>query len=157
MNRLQARFGNAERGSVAIEAAIIAPAILVLLVLIIAAGRLAGAHSSIDNAASNASRAASISRDSGQARSDATSAAITTLTTDGSSCPDPAVDVDTSGIGAAVGTVGIVRVQVTCVVPLSDLTGLPIGGSRTVTAEAESVVDAYRSRLSGFATTEGPS
>lgn len=148
MRFLTPAWRDREQGSVAIEAAIIGPALLVLFVLIIAAGRLAGAHSSIDNAAANAARAASIARDPGQARSDAIAAAKTTLN-GGTACPSPTVSVDTSGFGTPAGTVGVVRVQVTCVVPMSDLTGLPTGGARTVTADAESVIDTYRVRGNG--------
>lgn len=140
------RRGHRDRGAVAIEVAIIAPALLVLLVLIAAAGRLAGAHTSIDSAANNAARAASISRSSGEARSQAVEVARTALSEQGMSCPSPEVSVDTSGLSAPVGQVGVVSVSVTCAVPLSDLVGLPMSGSRTVTAQSSSVVDAYRMR-----------
>lgn len=146
MKRLiQSYRRHGEHGGIALEAAIIAPALLMLLVLIIGAGRVGGAHSAIDSAAANAARAASISRTSGEAQSQAQAAAVATLSGQGTSCPSPSVSVDTSGLGAPIGQVGVVTVTVTCAVQLGDLAGVPIG-ARTVTGEASSVVDAYRGR-----------
>lgn len=136
-----------ERGDGAVlQTAIIGAALLVLLVLFAAAGRMSGAHTPIDNAANNAARAASISRTPGEAHAAAVQAATSTLSGQGSSCPDPSITVDTSGLSAPVGQVGVVRVSISCTVDLSDLHGLPLPGSRTVTADASSVVDAYRAR-----------
>lgn len=142
LHRLRA---SGEHGGLSLELAILAPALLALIGLIIVAGRTGGAHTNVDAAANNAARAASISRTSGEAHSSAVSAARTTLTDRGMACPTPGITVDTSGVNSPVGQVGIVRVTVTCTVQLADL-GLPFGGSRTVTAEATSVVDAYRQR-----------
>lgn len=145
-HRLRTWAARTDRGSISIELAILAPAILALLVLIVAAGRVSGAHAPIDSAANNAARAASIARTPGEAHSAAMQAATSTLSGQGKSCPSPSVTIDTSGIGAPAGQVGVVRVSVTCTATLSDLVGLPLPGSRTTTAEATSVVDAYRSR-----------
>lgn len=134
-----------ERGSLSIELAILAPAILAMLVLIIAAGRVGGAHSSVESAANNAARAASISRTTGAAHDAALTAARTTLDGKGMSCPTPGITIDTSGVTSPAGQMGLVTVSVTCTVPLSDLAGVPgLGGSRTITAQATSVVDTYR-------------
>lgn len=142
LHRLHA---GAERGAYSIELAILAPAILALIGLIIVAGRTAGAHTNVDAAANNAARAASISRSAGEAHANAMAAARTTLEDRAMACPAPGITVDTSGVSSPVGQMGIVRVSITCTVQLADL-GLPFGGSRTVSAEATSVVDAYRAR-----------
>lgn len=151
MNRRLHRFlrrlrGAGERGGLTIELAILAPALLALIGLIILAGRTAGAHTNVDAAANNAARAASISRTAGEAHSNAMAAAQTTLDDRGMACPAPGVTVDTTGVSSPAGQMGIVHVQVTCTVQLGDLVGLPFGGSRTVTADATSVVDSYRAR-----------
>lgn len=134
-----------ETGALTLELAILAPALLALIGLIIVAGRTGGAHTNVDAAANNAARAASISRTAAEARSSAVSAARATLAERGMACPTPGITVDTTGINSPVGQMGIVRVTITCTVQLADL-GLPFGGSRTVTADATSVVDAYRQR-----------
>ncbi|WP_162802088.1 pilus assembly protein [Ornithinimicrobium murale] len=136
-----------DRGSgLAIEGALLGTALLALLVLVAAAGRVSGAHVPIDSAANNAARAASISRSHDQAHAAAMDAATTTLSGQGSSCPDPAITVDTSGLNSPPGQVGLVHVTIRCTVQLSDLSGLDLPGTRTITAEATSVVDAYRAK-----------
>ena len=65
----------AERGSVSIEVAVLAPAFIALMVLAGVVGRTAVAAEAIDAAAHDAARAASISRDSGTARPEALDAA----------------------------------------------------------------------------------
>lgn len=139
-----------DRGSgLAIEGALVGSALLVLLVLVAAAGRIGGAHVPIDSAANNAARAASISRTHAQAQSAAMTAATDTLSGQGSSCPTPKVTVDSSGLNKAPGQVGVVHVSITCTIQLSDLHGLDIPGTRTITADATSVVDSYRMRGGG--------
>lgn len=156
MTVMQDWWRDRERGSgLAIEGALLGSALLVLLVLVAAAGRISGAHVPIDSAANNAARAASISRGHDQAYAAAREAAITTLSGQGSSCPEPAVTVDTSGLNSPPGQVGVVHVTVSCTVQLSDLAGLDLPGTRTITAEATSVVDAYRTRDDGFGISEG--
>lgn len=136
-----------ERGGLSIELAILGPALLALIGLIIVAGRTGGAHTNVEVAANNAARAASISRTTTEAHAAAMSAARTTLDERGMSCPTPAITIDTAGVNSPVGQMGIVNVTVTCTVQLADL-GLPFGGTRTITAQATSVVDAYRQRSS---------
>lgn len=134
-----------DRGSgLAIEGALLGSALLVLLVLVAAAGRVGGAHVPIDSAANNAARAASISRSHSEAVAAATDAATSTLSGHGSSCVTPTVSVDTAGLDAPPGQTGVVHVTVTCTVQLSDLAGLKLPGTRTITAQSASVVDTYR-------------
>ena len=135
--RWQAR---GERGSAVLEAVIGAPVMILLLVTLIGAGRVANAHQVVDDAAGDAARAASMARTTGGARSAAQQTANASLSGRGVSCTPMAVSVDTSNWKPG-GTVGV---TLTCTAQLADL-GVPIlGGSRTVSARAASVIDLYR-------------
>lgn len=135
-----------DRGFAAVETAIVVPLMLTLLLLIIGAGRVSKANLSVDAAAYSAARAASISRSSGQATTDARAAANDTLAQKGLSCSPADVDVDTSAFTSAPGSRSSVRVTVTCQVPLADLSIPGMPGTRTVTGTASSALDSYRGR-----------
>ena len=68
-----------ERGSVSLEAALLIPGIVLLVMLMVFAGRVTAAKSGVANAAYAAARAASLERSPGSARSAATSAATEVL------------------------------------------------------------------------------
>lgn len=152
--RLAALRRRPDRGSAAIEAVILTPAFFMFVLLIVCAGRLAIARQSVESAASDAARSASISRSQGQAKHAATAAATSTLTAQALECTSKRVSVDTSGFTATVGTPASVRVSVTCVVNLSDLSVPGIPGSRTITATMVSPIDTYREKTSGFTNPE---
>jgi Flp pilus assembly protein TadG len=134
-----------DRGAVSLEAAILVPALLAVFALIIMMGRVVLASGSVQNAARDAAREASISRDASTARSRALAAANSSLSRQGLRCAQVSVSVDTSGFSVTVGQPANVRASVTCVVRLSDLgPGMP--GSRTLRAEFVSPLDQYRSR-----------
>lgn len=138
--REPARAG--EGGSAALELAIATPAVLLILLLIVAAGRMSTAHSQVQQAARDAARAASLQR----TLPAATTAAQTTVT---QSFNDQQVHctslaTTTSGAFNAPGIAGTVHVTVSCQVPLADLSPLPLPGSRTVTAGSTEVLDTYR-------------
>ena len=57
------RVRGSDRGSATIEMAVLAPALLALLGLVILAGRISAAGSAVEQAAASAARAASIARD----------------------------------------------------------------------------------------------
>lgn len=129
-----------ERGSAVLEAVITAPIIILLLVTLIGAGRIANAHQVVDDAAGDAARAASAARTSGAARVAAQHGADATLASAGVSCSPANVAVNTSAWHAG-GTVGV---TLTCTVQLADL-GIPIlGGTRTISARDAAVIDLYR-------------
>jgi hypothetical protein len=86
-----------DRGSAAIEAAVLAPAMLVLIGVAIVGGRIQVSGGAIETAAHDAARAASISRTADQARTVAYAAAEATLTQAGLHCARLVVVVDTSG------------------------------------------------------------
>ena len=135
-----------ERGSMTLELAVLAPALLLLVGLLIIGGRVAIATGSVEAAARDAARTASIARTPAQARSDATSTATTTLTAQGLQCSTTTVDVSTAGFAVPVGQPAQVSARVTCQVALADLVlpGLP--GTRAVTGAATSPLDTFRER-----------
>lgn len=137
----RARSGD-EAGSAALELAVATPAVLLILLLIVAAGRMSTAHSQVQEAARDAARAASLQR----TLSAATAAAKTSTDAAfaGQQVHCTTVGTTTTGSFGAPGVGGSVHVTVSCRVPLSDLSILPLPGSRTVTAEATSVLDTYR-------------
>lgn len=135
-----------ERGSVAIEMAVIAPLVLAVILLLVAAGTISRAVSTVDAAAYAAARAASISRTSSDAQSQARIVADSTLSSRGISCSPQTLNVDTSGFSTPVGQPAQVTVALTCRVPLSHLVVPGLPGSHTVTSSAVSSIDTYRGR-----------
>ena len=133
-----------ERGSLAVEAAVLTPVLLLVLALIVIAGRVAVAGISISGVAGTAARDASLQRTPTAARAAAQQAAAAALSGTGLHCADQGqVSVDTSNFTATRGSA--VSVTVTCVVQLADvaLPGMP--GTRTLVDHAVSPVDPYRS------------
>ncbi|WP_018829647.1 TadE/TadG family type IV pilus assembly protein [Salinispora tropica] len=157
-----------DRGSVSVEAAILAPAFIALMVLAGVAGRTAVAAEAVEAAAHDAARAASISRDADTAGERAREAAVRQLDWRGLNCTStPTVDLTGTVNGQAtsfaaafrspIGQQASVTVRLSCTVDLSDLRldtipGMP--GSRRVSASFTSPLDRYRSRALGFANVE---
>ena len=129
-----------ERGAVATELVILTPLLIVLLLFVVALGRLASARLDVDGAAAQAARAASIATDPSTATAMATQTATAALGSDHVTCADLSVDTDTTQFGPG----GSVAVTVTCTVGLSDLTGLRLPASESVSSTATSVIDTYR-------------
>ncbi|MDR6980113.1 Flp pilus assembly protein TadG [Streptomyces sp. 3330] len=141
-----ARRLRGDEGSVAIEAAVIVPSLIMFLCLAIAGGRIVTSGSKIDAAAEDAAREASIHRTAAAAQSAAHAAAAESLNDQGITCASTSVSVSTGGLSVPVGQVGTVSVTVTCTVSLSDLLLPGVPGTRTLTSTATSVVDQYRQR-----------
>ncbi|MER5199736.1 TadE/TadG family type IV pilus assembly protein [Streptomyces sp. NPDC002755] len=135
-----------DEGSVAIEAAVIIPPLIMFLCLAIAGGRIVTSGSKIDAAAEDAAREASIHRTAAAAQSAAHAAAAESLNDQGITCASTSVSVSTGGLSVPAGQVGTVSVTVTCTVSLSDLLLPGAPGTRTLTSTATSVVDQYRQR-----------
>jgi Flp pilus assembly protein TadG len=136
----------ADRGSVSLEFVVLAPALLAFVALLVVAGRVAIASNSVEQAADEAARSASISRTVAGARAAATEGARRALAEQDLTCSVISVDVDAGGFAVPVGRPAQVRATVTCVVPLADLAVPGFPGSRTVTATAVSPLDTYRGR-----------
>jgi Flp pilus assembly protein TadG len=140
----------ADSGSAALELVVLAPVLLVLLALVIAAGRTSIAQSSVDAAARDAARQASLALNPTAAQQAGLASARQALRDDGLDCVTETVTVDTggadAGFGVAPGTPASVSATVSCAVPLSDLflPGLP--GAHTMTATFSSPLDVFRER-----------
>jgi Flp pilus assembly protein TadG len=135
-----------ERGSATLEAAILTPALILLIGLVVIAGRVQIAQSAVEHAASVAAREASLARTPGAARVAAAAAAGRDLTGQGITCAPSSVTLDSAGYAAPVGQAATVSAAVTCTVAFDDLVVPGLPGSRNLTAHATSVLDRYRSR-----------
>jgi Flp pilus assembly protein TadG len=140
------RQNRQEQGSATLEVVVLAPALLLLLSVLIAGARIRMAETSVDQAAGVAARAASLARSAGRADDDALDAARTVLKREGLRCSSTSIDVETGGFSEPVGSPAQVVVRVSCTVPLSDLAVPGLPGSRTLSASATSVLDTYRDR-----------
>ena len=136
----------AERGSVSVELALLAPALLVLLSFAIVAGRVQIAEGAVAEAARAAAREASLARDDVTAAALAGAQADRTLAAQDLRCQSTSVDIDTTGFQAPPSQPGDVTVSITCVVGMADLLAPGLPGSVTVEASFTSPVDAYRER-----------
>jgi Flp pilus assembly protein TadG len=134
-----------ERGNAALELVILAPVLLFLLGLVIAAGRTSIAQGSVQAAARDAARQASISRTPAAAQAAALASARLALSQDSLDCT-PVVTVNTGGFGVPVGQAARVTARVTCQVSLSDLLVPGLPGSKTLTATFTSPLDPFRAR-----------
>ena len=137
-----------EAGEAALELVILAPILLFLICLVIAAGRTSLANGSVAAAARDAARQASISRTFAAAQATARSSARAELAQEGLDCsPAPVVLVDAAAfITSKPGQLGSVSATVICRVPLSDLVLPGTPGSRTLTASFTSPLDPFRGR-----------
>lgn len=135
-----------DRGSSSVELALLVPALMVMLGLLMAGGRLWFDRTTVAEAAQTTARAASLARTAGQAVAAGVSAGRQSLDTAGLHCARPAVSVDTGAFALPVGRPGAVTSTVSCAVPFGDilLPGMP--GSITIVAHGTSALDTYRSR-----------
>ena len=134
-----------ERGSAAIEAVVVGPAVVLLLGLVIFGGRVALAHQTVQSVAADTARAASLERTTSRARTAATTAAEVGLRQQ-LPCSTHELQLDLNGFRVPPGTPAAVSAHVTCRVSLSDLAlpGLP--GDITIQATMTSPLDTYRAR-----------
>lgn len=138
-----------DRGNAALELLILAPVILGLIGLVIAAGRTSVAQGSVDAAARDAARQASLAVSPAAAQYAATSTANAALQADGLHCK-PVVSVDVAqAFATPLGQPAQVSAFVSCTVSLADLLVPGIPGSRTLTARFTSPLDPYRARADG--------
>ncbi len=129
-----------EDGGVSVELVLLTPLLVVMLLFVVALGRLAGARLDVDGAASQAARAASIARDPLSATALARQTASDALSADHVTCAGLTVFTDTADFSPG----GQVAVTVTCTVSLGDLAGLRLPASESISSTANSVVDTYR-------------
>jgi Flp pilus assembly protein TadG len=134
------QWGDGESGAVATELVLLTPLLIVMLLFVVALGRLAGARLDVDGAAAQAARAASIARDPATASALAQQTVTAALGSDGVTCANLSVNTDTSQFEPG----GSVAVTVTCTVDLDNLTGLRLPASESISSQATSVIDTYR-------------
>jgi Flp pilus assembly protein TadG len=138
MNRLAARrrLNDNERGSISIELAILAPIVGLLLVAVVAVGRVQNARADVEGAARSAARDLSIARDP-QAAIDRVRSSTADMVRVGSpGCRQFTFDAQISESS--------VSVNVVCVADLDDASILPLPGSINLTGSATEVIDVYR-------------
>jgi Flp pilus assembly protein TadG len=137
-----------ETGDASLELVVLAPIVLFLLGLVIAAGRTSLAAGAVAAAARDAARQASIARTYAAATALAQASAQAELAQEGLHCsPAPVVTVDAAAfLDSKPGQPAHVSATVTCQVPLSDLLLPGTPGSRTLQATFTSPLDPYRGR-----------
>ena len=135
-----------ERGAAAVELTLMIPALVLVLGLLVAGGRLWFARTAVVEAAQTAARAASLARTAGQAYHDGQGAAAASLATAGLTCGDRAVVIGTGAFGVPAGTPATVTSVVECSVRFGDilLPGMP--GAIRLSSRGAAALDTYRSR-----------
>ena len=129
-----------ERGSASVELVLLTPVLVGMLCLVAAFGRVQNAHADIDAAARDAARAASIERTPTAARLAGERAAMAGLNAEGYRCDPLVVAVDTAGFAADA----VVDVTIACSLRLSEVTGMGIPASTTLTARFSEPIDRFR-------------
>jgi Flp pilus assembly protein TadG len=135
------------RGSAAIEMAILMPMFLALFTAAVVLGRAGNAISVVEMAAYDGARTASLARDAGTAHRVATATVAQSLSSQGLACVGgPAVEVDTSGFSQPVGTPASVTVKVICWVTYGDVDLVGVPADQPISASFVSPLDQYRVR-----------
>ncbi|WP_088313047.1 TadE/TadG family type IV pilus assembly protein [Kineosporia sp. R_H_3] len=124
----------------ALEMAILAPLIIVMLLVVVAFGRVTHGRAMVDQAAAAAARSASLAATPGQASTIAGRDARETLAGAGLSCTGARVSLDTSAFRPG----GQVTADVTCTVDLSSLALAGVPGRLTLTASSTAPLESYR-------------
>lgn len=131
---------NRSRGSITVEVVLLAPALVLVALLIVHAGRISDAHLRVQHAADVAARAASQVRESSMV-SVAENAALAEMMTNGVVCRD--ISVSLRRIRDAHN--GLVEATVTCSHNVEGLGALGVRSTR-VSATSREVVDRYTFR-----------
>lgn len=134
-----------DAGGVAIEAAIVAPGVVALILVAVAAGRVQTAAGTVEAAARSAARTASLARSVDGMDELVKKTAAETLRQQGVTCRDSDTVVKHGELISHGVTLATVEVTVRCEVGLSDLLpgpGMP--GTKRLEGRFVSVVDRYR-------------
>jgi Flp pilus assembly protein TadG len=135
-----------QRGAAAVELTLLVPALLLVLGLLVAGGRLWFARTTVNEAAQTAARAASLARSSPAAIAAGQEAGSQSLATAGLRCRSTSISINTAAFAVPVGTPSTVTSRILCKVDFSDvlLPGWP--GSLQLTGGGSAALDTYRSR-----------
>lgn len=136
MNRLRTD----ERGAASTELVLLTPVLILMLLFVVALGRVASTRQDVDAAARDAARAAANARSAAAARTDGDNAAHAALTSGGITCRTLTVDIATTDFRSG----GVVTAHISCTVDLGDLTGLRLPATRTITSTFTAPIDQYR-------------
>lgn len=129
-----------DRGSAAVELVILAPLFGLMLLAVVAVGRVSNAHADVDAAARMAARELSIARDPDARRADVEQNIQRMLSVGSPSCRSMTFD-------AAIGADRI-DVTVTCSSDLQEAAVLPLPGRMTISGTASEVRDIHRESTS---------
>ena len=130
-----------ESGAMAVELVLLAPVLVLLCGIIVMAGDFRSAANDVSNAAYAAARAASYTSDPTAAQSAGETAALDSMANRGDACAQMTTRIDTSNFTPG----GDVKVTVTCVAALAQITGFGIiPGHKTFTATAVVPIDTHR-------------
>ena len=134
-----------ERGSAAIEAVVVGPAVILLIGLVILGGRVALAHQTVQSVAADTARAASLERTTSRAQASANTALETGLRQQ-PLCSTYELHLDLNGFKVPAGRPASTSATVTCRVSLSDIAVPGLPGTITIQATMTSPIDTYRER-----------
>jgi Flp pilus assembly protein TadG len=134
------RRATADRGTLALELAIMTPVLVAFMMLMVGVGRIVNAQSQVDSAARDAVRDASVARSEGEAQSRAAIAAQASLNNHTWCQSGPSVQTDTSAWAPG----GRVSVTVTCDADLGGLSLIGLPGSKQMTGRATAPLDTFR-------------
>lgn len=138
---LSRRSPRGDRGAfAALELVILTPFVIVMMLLVVAFGRVERGRELVDQAAQAAARAGSLSTNAYAAQSAAQQAATQTLSGGGLSCGSVTVDLDTSAFYPG----GQVVAHVSCQTSLDDVAVPGLPGGVTLHASSTSPLEQYR-------------
>ena len=129
-----------ESGSASVELVVLVPVIVLLLLFVVAVGRLVLADQEVHQAAADAARAASIASSAPAASAAADQAASEDLAGHHITCSPFSADVDTSDFTAG----GAVTVHLSCTATFAGLSLFRVPGSETLVANETAPIDLYR-------------
>lgn len=133
--------------SISVEMAILLPALMLVVAMVIGAGRFALARLHVQQWADSAARTATLARDAHSALSRANTVVASDSSGSDLTCTGGwQLTVDTSAFALPVGEPGSVRATVRCPVSLADLLLPGVPGTILVEADASSTLDRYRGR-----------
>lgn len=144
VDRRRRLHGRDERGSAAIEAVVVGPAVVMLILLVAFGGRVALAHQTVEGIAADAARAASLARNQTDAHA-AADRTVQAALAQQLPCASHSLNLDLAGFNRPVGTPANVSATVACRVATADL-GLPGLPDLTIKATMTSPIDTYRER-----------
>ena len=129
-----------ERGAATTELVLITPVLLLVLLFVVALGRVAAAGGDVQAAARDSARAAANARSASAARDAADAAARAALDEGSVTCRNLSVDVVTDDFRPG----GTVTTTVACTIDLTSASGLQLPGDKTVSATFTAPVDEHR-------------